>query len=63
VHYDDAVKMLDEGFAAGELENKFEWGGDLGAPDETYLSSKYDKPVHGPSLSGSGQSFLHEARS
>jgi asparaginyl-tRNA synthetase len=45
VHYDDAVKMLDEGFAQGALENKFEWGGDLGAPDETYLSSKYDKPV------------------
>ncbi|HEX3230683.1 MAG TPA: asparagine--tRNA ligase, partial [Pyrinomonadaceae bacterium] len=45
VHYDDAAKMLDEGFAAGELENKFEWGGDLGAPDETYLSGKYDKPV------------------
>jgi len=45
VHYDDAVKMLDAGFAQGELENKFEWGSDLGAPDETYLSSKYDKPV------------------
>ncbi|HYX28043.1 MAG TPA: asparagine--tRNA ligase [Pyrinomonadaceae bacterium] len=45
VHYDDAVKMLDEGFAEGALENKFEWGGDLGAPDETYLSSKYEKPV------------------
>ena len=45
VHYDDAVKMLDEGFAQGALENKFEWGGDLGSPDETYLSSKYDKPV------------------
>ena len=45
VHYDDAVKMLHEGFAQGQMENKFEWGGDLGAPDETYLSSKYDKPV------------------
>jgi len=45
LRYDDAVKMLDEGFAAGGLENKFEWGGDLGAPDETYLSSKYDKPL------------------
>jgi asparaginyl-tRNA synthetase len=45
VHYDDAVKMLHEGFAQGAMENKFEWGGDLGAPDETYLSSKYDKPV------------------
>ena len=45
VHYDDAVKILDEGFAQGALENKFEWGGDLGAPDETYISSKYDRPV------------------
>src|SRR5207302_2484576 len=45
LHYDDAVKMLHEGFDKGELENKFEWGGDLGAPDETYLSSKYDRPV------------------
>jgi asparaginyl-tRNA synthetase len=45
LHYDDAVKMLDEGFAQGALENKFEWGGDLGAPDETYLSSKFGKPV------------------
>ena len=45
LHYDDAVKMLHEGFAKGEMENRFEWGGDLGAPDETYLSSKYEKPV------------------
>src|SRR5438874_3605100 len=45
LHYDDAVKMLDEGFEQGEIENKFEWGGDLGAPDETYISSKFDKPV------------------
>ena len=37
--------MLHEGFAGGKLENKFEWGGDLGAPDETYISSKFDKPV------------------
>src|SRR5215510_15053385 len=45
LHYDDAVKMLEEGFAAGTLANKFEWGGDLGAPDESFLSSKFDKPV------------------
>jgi asparaginyl-tRNA synthetase len=45
LHYDDAVKMLHEGFAEGAMENKFEWGGDLGAPDETYISSKFDKPV------------------
>jgi asparaginyl-tRNA synthetase len=45
LHYDDAAKMLQEGFEQGALENKFEWGGDLGAPDETYLSSKFGKPV------------------
>src|SRR6476469_9826608 len=45
LHYDNAVKMLHEGFEQGAVENKFEWGGDLGAPDETYLSSKYDRPV------------------
>jgi asparaginyl-tRNA synthetase len=45
LRYDDAVKMLQEGHAKGELENRFEWGGDFGAPDETYLSSKYDRPV------------------
>ena len=45
VSYDEAVKMLQEGHAKGELESKFEWGGDLGSPDETYLSSKFDRPV------------------
>src|SRR5436190_6024241 len=45
VHYDDAVKMLHEGFEKGEMETKFEWGGDFGAPDETYISSQFDKPV------------------
>ena len=45
VHYDDAVKMLVEGFEKGELETKFEWGGDFGAPDETYISSQFEKPV------------------
>lgn len=45
VHYDDAVKILHEGFEKGEMESKFEWGGDFGAPDETYISSRFDKPV------------------
>lgn len=45
VHYDDAVKMLQDGFAKGELENNFEWGGDFGAPDETYISTQFDAPV------------------
>jgi len=43
--YDDAVKNLQEGHAKGALESRFEWGGDLGSPDETYLSSQFDKPV------------------
>lgn len=45
LHYDDAVKMLQEGHVKGELENNFEWGGDFGAPDETYLSNQFGKPV------------------
>ncbi len=45
VHYDEAVKMLQEGFEKGALESKFEWGGDFGAPDETYISSQFDRPV------------------
>ncbi len=45
VHYDDAVKILQEGFSKGELESNFEWGGDFGAPDETYISKQYDAPV------------------
>ena len=45
LHYDDAVKMLQEGHAAGALESRFEWGGDFGAPDESYISSKFEKPV------------------
>ncbi len=45
MHYDDAVKLLQEGHAKGEMESRFEWGGDFGAPDETYLSSHFDKPL------------------
>jgi len=45
ITYDEAVTMLNEGHAKGALENKFDWGGDLGSPDETYLSSQFEKPV------------------
>ncbi|MCU1272251.1 MAG: asnS [Acidobacteriaceae bacterium] len=45
ITYDEAVKMLQEGHAKGALETKFEWGGDLGSPDETYLSAQFEKPV------------------
>jgi len=37
--YSDAVRMLQE---AG---HEIEWGNDLGAPDETFIASQYDRPV------------------
>ncbi len=45
ITYDEAVKMLQEAHAKGALENNFAWGGDLGSPDETYISSQFDRPV------------------
>ena len=45
ISYDEAVNLLQEGHAEGKMETKFEWGGDLGAPDETYLASRFDRPV------------------
>ncbi len=45
LHYDKAVGLLQEGFEKGELESEFEWGGDFGAPDETYLSNQFGLPV------------------
>src|SRR5581483_8556173 len=45
ITYDEAVKMLQQGHEKGELESRFEWGGDLGSPDETYISSNFDRPV------------------
>jgi asparaginyl-tRNA synthetase len=43
--YDDAVAMLNEAHAKGLLENPFEYGNDFGSPDETYISSQFDRPV------------------
>jgi len=45
LQYDDAVKLLQEAHANGALEHRFEWGGDFGAPDETYISQQFDRPV------------------
>ncbi|MCI0661049.1 MAG: asparagine--tRNA ligase [Acidobacteria bacterium] len=45
LQYNLAVEMLQQGHAQGKLESRFEWGGDFGAPDETYISSQFDKPV------------------
>jgi asparaginyl-tRNA synthetase len=39
ITYDQAAAILKEGGLA------FEYGGDFGAPDETYISSRYDRPV------------------
>jgi asparaginyl-tRNA synthetase len=39
LHYNDAVRILQE---AGHA---FEWGSDFGAPDETLLSSRHDSPL------------------
>jgi len=43
--YDEAVAMLNEAHAKGLLENHFEYGNDFGSPDETYISSQFDRPV------------------
>ena len=55
ISYDEAAKMLQEAHAKGALENKFEWGGDLGSPDETYVSSQFDKPVMVHRYPGAGE--------
>ncbi len=45
VTYDEAAKMLEEAFKQGKIEQKFEYGNDFGSPDETYISSQFDRPV------------------
>ena len=43
--YDEAAAMLNDAFAKGLLANPFEYGNDFGSPDETYISSQFDRPV------------------
>lgn len=45
LRYDEAVRMLNEAHAQGVLEQPFEYGNDFGSPDETWLSSQFDRPV------------------
>ena len=45
LRYDEAAAMLNEAHKRGELEQPFEYGNDFGSPDETWLSSQYDRPV------------------
>ena len=45
LRYDEAVRMLNDAHARGELDQPFEYGNDFGSPDETWLSSQFDRPV------------------
>ncbi len=45
ITYDDAVSMLNAAHKTGQLEQPFEYGNDFGSPDETWLSSQFDRPV------------------
>jgi len=43
--YEEAHAMLEKAFAEGKIENAHKDGDDFGSPDETYISSQFDKPV------------------
>ncbi len=45
LRYDEAAEMLNQAHKDGRLEAPFEYGNDFGSPDETWLSSQYDRPV------------------
>jgi asparaginyl-tRNA synthetase len=52
LHYDEAVKMINEAARAGETVPPqdepvpaLEWGDDFGAPHETYIAEQFEKPV------------------
>jgi len=45
LRYDDAADMLNQAYKDGKLEAPFEYGNDFGSPDETWLSSQFDRPV------------------
>jgi asparaginyl-tRNA synthetase len=43
--YDEAHALLEDAFAKGLIETRHKDGDDFGSPDETYISSQFDKPV------------------
>jgi len=45
LRYDEAAGMLNEAYKKGELDQPFEYGNDFGSPDETWLSSQFDRPL------------------
>lgn len=54
VSYDEMVKLINQ------WGHKFEWGNDLGAPEETLLGEKYDKPVMIHRYPAAGKAFYME---
>ena len=45
LRYDEAAELLNQAHKNGQLEQPFAYGNDFGSPDETWLSSQYDRPV------------------
>ncbi len=43
--YDEAHAMLEDAYKSGKIEHPHTYGDDFGSPDETYISSQFDKPV------------------
>ena len=43
--YDEAHAMLERAYAEGKIESAHVYGDDFGSPDETYISSQFDRPV------------------
>jgi asparaginyl-tRNA synthetase len=43
--YDEAHAMLEKAYTEGKIEAPHKYGDDFGSPDETYISSQFDKPV------------------
>jgi asparaginyl-tRNA synthetase len=43
--YDEAHAMLEKAYAEAKIEAPHKYGDDFGSPDETYISSQFDKPV------------------
>ncbi len=69
ISYDDAVRMINEAAARGatvppndEPLPPIEWGGDFGAPHETFVASQFDAAGVRPSLPHRGQGILHGTR-
>jgi asparaginyl-tRNA synthetase len=45
ISYDDALKLIEENQGQVEGATPLPWGEDFGAPHETLITSKFDKPV------------------